>query len=245
MFGEPIPEANEQHDNNEDSLAKLIVRKIDVAVIVAGQSAKLFQNCCRSSCCASTRTRPKPRAPSRPISPPPATIRTTSYPNWIQEDKPTLTVKANLRLRAAWHRGRTVEVRGFAVHELRPVAGEVSGHPKWKQVHMELPPLTKGWKSPPMEKRLRACIAHREALAKQSQGGAQQVSTRSVDAECTEAQEANVHIAGESAAVVRSVMRLKQLKRRHDRGEPRQAAFDGVRRRAAVAEQARLASSHC
>ncbi len=44
MFGEPIPEANEQHYNNEDSLAKLIVRKIDVAVIVAGQPAKLFQD---------------------------------------------------------------------------------------------------------------------------------------------------------------------------------------------------------
>jgi len=36
---------------------------------------------------------------------------------------------------------------------------QANGHPKWKQVKMELPPLTRGWKYyPPIEKRLRACI---------------------------------------------------------------------------------------
>ena len=41
MFGEPIPDQNAQHYSNEDALAKLIVRKIDVAIVVAGQPAKL------------------------------------------------------------------------------------------------------------------------------------------------------------------------------------------------------------
>src|ERR1700712_3972270 len=44
MFNEPIPDQYAQHYSNEDALAKLIVRKLDVAVIVAGQPAKLFQD---------------------------------------------------------------------------------------------------------------------------------------------------------------------------------------------------------
>ena len=42
MFGQPIPEQNVVHLSNEDALAALIVKKIDVAVIVVGQPAKLL-----------------------------------------------------------------------------------------------------------------------------------------------------------------------------------------------------------
>jgi TRAP transporter TAXI family solute receptor len=42
MFGQPIADQNAQHLSNEDALAALIVKKIDVAVVVVGQPAKLF-----------------------------------------------------------------------------------------------------------------------------------------------------------------------------------------------------------
>src|SRR6201987_5164587 len=44
MFGQAIPEQNVQHLSNEDALAALIVRKVDVAIIVVGQPAKLFND---------------------------------------------------------------------------------------------------------------------------------------------------------------------------------------------------------
>jgi uncharacterized protein len=188
MFGEPIAENNEQHLNNEDSLAKLIVRKIDVAVIVAGQPAKLFQDMNPELLQQIKLLRLDPNAPETARAKQtyfPATIRTSSYPNWINEDTPTLTVKAFLVTYDYGLRGTVGALSKFADSLCSNFDQlQTSGHPKWKQVHLELPPLTKGWKYyPPMEKRLRSCIAHRDALAKQSQGGAQQVSARSVDAD--------------------------------------------------------------
>jgi uncharacterized protein len=187
MFGEPIPEANEQHYNNEDSLAKLIVRKIDVAVIVAGQPAKLFQDMNPELLQQIKLLRLDPSAPETARAKQtyfPATIRTTSYPNWITEDTPTLTVRAFLVTYDYGLRGTVGALSKFADSLCANFDQlQASGHPKWKQVHLDLPPLTKGWKYyPPMEKRLRACIAHRTAMAQQ-QGGAQTVSTRSVDAD--------------------------------------------------------------
>jgi uncharacterized protein len=183
MFGEPIPEANEQHYNNEDSLAKLIVRKIDVAVIVAGQPAKLFQDMNPELLQQIKLLHLDPSAPETARAKQtyfPATIRTTSYPNWITEDTPTLTVRAFLVTYDYGLRGTVGALSKFADSLCTNFDQlQSSGHPKWKQVHLDLPPLTKGWKYyPPMEKRLRACIAHRTAMA---QGGAQTVSTRSAD----------------------------------------------------------------
>ncbi|WP_248323154.1 TAXI family TRAP transporter solute-binding subunit [Caballeronia sp. Sq4a] len=186
MFGEPIPDANEQHYNNEDALAKLIVRKIDVAVIVAGQPAKLFQDMNPELLQQIKLLRLDPSAPETARAKQtyfPATIRTTSYPNWIQEDTPTLTVKAFLVTYDYGLRGTVGALSKFADSLCANFDTlQASGHPKWKQVHLELPPLTRGWKYyPPMEKHLRACIAKRAALA-QSQGSAQTVSARGTDA---------------------------------------------------------------
>ncbi|WP_244816321.1 TAXI family TRAP transporter solute-binding subunit [Caballeronia sp. Lep1P3] len=185
MFGEPIPDANEQHYNNEDSLAKLIVGKIDVAVIVAGQPAKLFQDMNPELLQQIRLLRLDPSAPETARAKQtyfPATIRTTSYPNWIQEDTPTLTVKAFLVTYDYGLRGTVGALSKFADSLCTNFDTlQANGHPKWKQVHLELPPLTRGWKYyPPMEKHLRACIAKRAALA-QSQGAAQTVSARGTE----------------------------------------------------------------
>jgi len=170
MFGEPIADANEQHLNNEDSLARLIVGKIDVAVIVAGQPAKLFQDMNPELLKQIKLLRLDSSAPETARAKQtyfPATIRTSSYPNWIQEDTPTLTVKAFLVTYDYGLRGTVGALSKFADSLCTNFDTlQANGHPKWKQVHLELPALGRGWKYyPPMEKRLRSCIAHRTALA--------------------------------------------------------------------------------
>lgn len=113
----------------------------------------------------------------------PATIRTSSYPNWIQEDTPTLTVKAFLVTYDYGLRGTVGALSKFADSLCSNFDTlQANGHPKWKQVHLELPPLTRGWKYyPPMERHLRACIAQRTA-AEQAQNPARQVSAHQQDA---------------------------------------------------------------
>lgn len=186
MFGEPIADTNEQHLNNEDSLAKLIVGKIDVAVIVAGQPAKLFQDMNPELLKQIKLLRLDASAPETARAKQtyfPATIRTSSYPNWIQEDTPTLTVKAFLVTYDYGLKGTVGALSKFADSLCTNFDTlQAQGHPKWKQVHLELPPLTRGWKYyPPMEKHLRACIAQRTAAAEQSQNPTRQVSARQQD----------------------------------------------------------------
>ncbi|WP_438392749.1 TAXI family TRAP transporter solute-binding subunit [Caballeronia sp. DA-9] len=163
MFNQPIPEAQAQHYSNEDALAKLIVRKLDVAIIVAGQPAKLFQDLNPELLSQIKLLKLDPSVPETARAEQtyfPATIRTTSYPNWIKEDSPTLTVKAFLVTYDYNLRGTVGAMTQFAdslcthFDEL-----QANGHPKWKQVKLELPPLSRGWKYyPPIEKHLRACI---------------------------------------------------------------------------------------
>ncbi len=187
MFGEPIAESNEQHLNNEDSLAKLIVRKIDVAVIVAGQPAKLFQDMNPELLQQIKLLRLDPNAPETarqadlfPRNDPYDQLSELDHRRYA--DAHHQGVPRDLRLRPARQVGALSKFADSLCTNFDEL--QANGHPKWKQVHLELPPLTKGWKYyPPMEKRLRSCIAHRDALAKQSQGGAQQVSARSVDAD--------------------------------------------------------------
>ncbi|SAL06044.1 hypothetical protein AWB81_07418 [Caballeronia arationis] len=170
MFGEPIPDQNAQHYSNEDALAKLIVRKIDVAIIVAGQPAKLFQDMNPELLQQIKLLRLDPSAPETARAKQtyfPATIRTSSYPNWIQEETPTLTVKAFLVTYDYGLKGTVGTLTKFADSLCANFDNlQANGHPKWKQVHLELPPLSRGWKYyPPIEKHLRACIARRTAAA--------------------------------------------------------------------------------
>jgi TRAP transporter TAXI family solute receptor len=170
MFGEPIPDQNAQHYSNEDALAKLIVRKIDVAIIVAGQPAKLFQDMNPELLQQIKLLRLDPGAAETARAKQtyfPATIRTSSYPNWIQEETPTLTVKAFLVTYDYGLKGTVGTLTKFADSLCTNFDNlQANGHPKWKQVHLELPPLSRGWKYyPPIEKHLRTCIARRQAAA--------------------------------------------------------------------------------
>jgi TRAP transporter TAXI family solute receptor len=175
MFGAAIPDANAQFFSNEDGIAKLIANKVDVAIIVAGQPAKLFLDMNPELLQQIKLLRLDPNAAQTTRAKQtyfPATIRASSYPRWLNEDVPSLTVKAFLVTYDYGLRGTVGNLSQFAQSLCTNFDTLQShGHPKWKQVHLELPGLGKGWKYyPPMEKRLRACIAHKVAAAPLAQG---------------------------------------------------------------------------
>ena len=171
MFGEALSSANTQYLSNEEALAKLTVDKsIDVAIIVAGQPAKLFSDMKAEARNYIKILRLDDAAPETARAKKtyfPAAIRATSYATWLKADVPTLTVKAYLVTydyglqSTVGNLGRFAESLCINFDNL-----QANGHPKWKQVRLELPALSQGWRYyAPMEKRMRACIARRSAVA--------------------------------------------------------------------------------
>src|SRR6266702_4214851 len=168
MFGQALPEQNVQHLSNEDALAALIVKKVDVAIIVVGQPAKLFNDMNPELLQQIRLLKVDPAAPETARAKQtyfPATIRASSYPNWLKEDVPTLTVKAFLVTYDYGLRDTVGKLSRFADSLCANFDNlQEHGHPKWKQVKLELPSLVRGWKYyPPVEKHLRACLANRNA----------------------------------------------------------------------------------
>ncbi|WP_129564082.1 TAXI family TRAP transporter solute-binding subunit [Paraburkholderia dokdonensis] len=169
MFGQAIPDQNVQNLSNEDALAALIVKKIDVAIIVAGQPAKLFTDMNPELLQQIRFLRVDPNAPETARAKQtyfPATIHASSYPNWLKEDVPTWTVKAFLVTYDYNLRDTVGNLKRFADSLCQNFNNlQSQGHPKWKQVKLELPGLGKGWQYyPPVEQRLKACIARRAAM---------------------------------------------------------------------------------
>lgn len=171
MFDQVLPDANASYLSNEEALLKLTGDKsIDVVVIVAGQPAKLFADMKPEARQLIKLLRLDDKAPETLRATKtyfPAIIRHTNYPSWLTEDVPTLTVKAflvtydyNLQMTQTY-------LNSFAQSFCMNFDNLQSyGHPKWKQVTLELPPLGKGWAYyPPMERVLRACIANRAKTA--------------------------------------------------------------------------------
>jgi hypothetical protein len=174
MFDEPIPASNAQYLSNEDALFKLTVEKsIDVAVIVAGQPAKLFSEMKPEARQFIKILQLDAKAPETARAKKtyfPATIRSGSYPAWLTADIPTLAVKAFLVTydydmeATAGNLGRFADSLCANFDNLQS-----HGHPKWKQVRLELPALSQGWSYyAPVEQRLRTCIGGRAGPAAQS-----------------------------------------------------------------------------
>lgn len=171
MFNAAVPEANASFLPNDQALVKLITDKtIDVAVVAAGQPAPIIANM-------------KPEAqkyikllkfdPSHPSSKlpltiyAPATVRATSYPNLITQDFTTVSVGAFL-VTYDYNLQATVD---HLVRFARSLCQNFStlqakGHPKWREVSLQLPQLNPGWTYyPPTARELRACIAERGRAA--------------------------------------------------------------------------------
>ncbi|MGF6528647.1 TAXI family TRAP transporter solute-binding subunit [Variovorax sp. PvP013] len=165
MFGEPLPPANASYLTNEEALTKLTVDKsIDVAIVVAGQPAKLFADMKPEARKYIKILRFEDAAPESARAKKtyfPVTLRKESYPTWLTADVPTLSVKAYL---VTYDYGLNSTVDGLNRFAESLCTNfdklQASGHPKWKQVKLDLPPLGQGWRYyAPMERRLRKCIA--------------------------------------------------------------------------------------
>ncbi len=163
MFNETIPERLVSTLTNEEALLKLSSDKsIDVVVIVAGQPAKLLAEM-------------KPEAkqlvrllkvdPDNPVTKAalqtyaPATIRSASYPNWLEQDISGLAVKSYLVTYDYTYRVTIDHLTQFA-RSLCQNFGllQTEGHPKWREVRLSLPQLGKGWTYyAPTDRVLRNC----------------------------------------------------------------------------------------
>lgn len=171
MFDAPIAENNASFLSNEEALIKLTGDKsIDVVVVVAGQPAKLLADMkpeARSLIKLLKFDASKPESQAALKTYFPVVVRATSYPNLLAEDVPGIAVKAFLV---------TYDYTlGTTVSHLRKVARslcqnfsalQASGHPKWREVDLTLPPLGRGWRYyPPMESEIRKCSAEQQRVA--------------------------------------------------------------------------------
>lgn len=171
MFDAPIAENNASFLSNEEALIKLTGdMSIDVVVVVAGQPAKLLADMkpeARSLVKLLKFDASKPESQAALKTYFPAVVRATSYPNLLAEDVPGIAVKAFLV---------TYDYAlATTVSHLRKVARslcqnfptlQASGHPKWREVDLTLPPLGRGWRYyAPMESEIRKCYAEQQRVA--------------------------------------------------------------------------------
>jgi uncharacterized protein len=165
MFNAPIPEAQDSYLSNEEALVKLIGDKsVDVVVVAAGQPAPLIANM-------------KPEAqqyikllkfdPAHSTSKAPltvysySTVHASSYPNLLKEDFTTIAVGAFL----VTYDYNLEYTKSHLVRFARSLCKNFAtlqekGHPKWREVSLNTPPLGPGWiYYPPTTKEIRACTA--------------------------------------------------------------------------------------
>jgi TRAP transporter TAXI family solute receptor len=163
MFGEAMPDRLVSTLTNEEALLKLSSDKsVDVVVIVAGQPAKLLAE-----------MKPEAKQLVRLLKVDPdnaatkaalqtytaATIRSASYPNWLEQDVDGLAVKAYLVTYDYTYRATIDHLSQFARSLCQNFAVlQTEGHPKWRDVRLSLPPLAKGWSYyGPTDRVLRTC----------------------------------------------------------------------------------------
>ena len=165
MFGTAIEDANASYLPNEEALVKLTGDKsIDVVVVVAGQPAKLLADMTPEArqlikLLKFDAGRPESEAALKTYFP--VTVRATSYPKLLTEDVPGLAVKAYL-VTYDYALGATVfQMKSFARSLCQNFATlQASGHPKWREVQLALPPLGQGWLYyEPMAREFRNCVA--------------------------------------------------------------------------------------
>jgi TRAP transporter TAXI family solute receptor len=163
MFDLPLPDAQASYLSNEEALVKLVTdRSVDVVVIVGGQPTKVLAD-----------MKPESRqyvkllkfdidhvsSLGALVTYFATTVRASSYPNLLIDDIPALAVKAYLVTYdynvKATQRSLVAFARSLC-HNFRAL--QSSGHPKWREVQLALPPPGRGWSYyGPMERELRAC----------------------------------------------------------------------------------------
>jgi uncharacterized protein len=195
MFGQRIPDANASYLSNEEALARLISdTSLDVVVIAAGQPAKLFADMKPEARKYIKLLRLDNKAPETVEAMRayfPAIVHPASYPNWLTEEVPTFTVKAYLVTYDRDSETTKASLNLFAQSLcINFNALRNQGHPKWKEVKIELPALAKGWSYyGPTEQELRSCVVRRATTQPESAAPAGGVPPPAVRAkQCTQQQ---------------------------------------------------------
>ncbi len=165
MFEQPIPDGNASFLSNEEALLKLTTEKsLDVVVIVAGQPAKLLADMKPEAKQLIRLLKVDPNNPATRAALQtyfPATIRSASYPNWLDQDVPGLAIKSLLVTYDYTYKQTTDHMTRFARSLCQNFQVlQTEGHPKWRDVELSLPDLGAGWLYyQPIERVLRTCIA--------------------------------------------------------------------------------------
>jgi uncharacterized protein len=169
MFGTALPDGNASFLSNEEALAKLVTDKnLDVVVVVAGQPAKLLADMKPEARQLIKLLKFDPKHPSSKAALStyfPATIRAESYPSLLEADVPGLTVKAFL-VTYDYKVASTVDHMTRFARSLCQNFGRLQseGHPKWREVKLEMPALGKGWSYyGPTARELRTCVSGQPA----------------------------------------------------------------------------------
>jgi TRAP transporter TAXI family solute receptor len=167
LFGEALPDARTSFLTNEDALVKLTGdRSVDVVVVVAGQPAKLLADMKPEARQLIKLLRFDPAQPSGQQALKTyykATVRAASYPNLLSEDITGLAVKAYL-VTYDYNLGTTVNRLTRFARALcsRFDTLQAQGHPKWREVELGMPELSRGWQYyPPMAREMKSCLAQR------------------------------------------------------------------------------------
>lgn len=164
LFGAGVADDKARFVSNEEGLSSLVTdRSVDVVIVVAGQPAKVFSEMKPEARSLIKLLRFDPGAPGGEevlktyFN---ATIRQSNYPNLLTEDVPSLAVKAFL-ITYNYEQAHTRQYLADFARSLCDNFGrlQAEGHPKWKEVKLEMPPVGRGWSYYPITSRpLQACI---------------------------------------------------------------------------------------
>lgn len=167
LFGEPMADANASYLGNEDALVKLTGDKsLDVVVVVAGQPARLLVDMKPEARQLIKLLKFDPELPASKVALKtyfPATVRASSYPNLLSEDIAAIAVKAFL-VTFDFELGSTVvRLNRFAWSLCSNFEKlQTQGHPKWREVELALPELSRGWAYyAPVLHEMKSCMAKR------------------------------------------------------------------------------------
>ena len=165
MFGTAVADDKAQFLSNEEGLSKLVTDKsVDVVIIVAGQPAKVLADMKpeAKSLIKLLKFDPQQAASQEALKTYfNATVRTSSYPNLLTEDVPSLAVKAFL----VTYNYDGASTRQYLSRFARSLCENFSklqaeGHPKWKEVKLEMPEVGRGWTYyPQTSKQIQSCLA--------------------------------------------------------------------------------------
>jgi uncharacterized protein len=150
MFDQALPDARITFLTHEEALFKLTGDKsVDVVAIVAGQPAKLLTDMKAEARSLIKLLKLDPENPASKAALKTyfaSTVKASNYPNLLTEDLPGMAVKAFLVTYDYNLAGTQARLSQFARSLCVNFDSlQSQGHPKWKEVSLDMPQLGQGW----------------------------------------------------------------------------------------------------